>query len=50
MGRNNLNWQRFIFEHLNNNPNDVKAKEFLGDIAGHAKDWDTAMGIIGWLK
>lgn len=33
-----------IFEnHLKQNPNDNRTKEYLGDIAAHAKDWDTAI-------
>lgn len=32
-----------FIEHLTNNPNDLKAKEYLGDIAGKEKDWDTAI-------
>lgn len=33
-----------IFEnYLNSNPEDLKTKEYLGDIAGYAKDWDVAM-------
>jgi len=33
-----------LFEnYLQDYPNDRKTKEYLGDIAGHAKDWDTAI-------
>jgi len=33
-----------LFEaYLKENPNDKKAREYLGDIAGHKKDWDTAI-------
>lgn len=35
---------RSIFEkHLSDHPNDMKALEYLGDISGYAKDWDTAI-------
>ncbi|AVI50100.1 hypothetical protein C5O00_02500 [Pukyongia salina] len=30
-------------EYLKHNPNHVKTREYLGDIAGYAKDWDTAI-------
>ncbi len=29
--------------HLSTNPNDAKTREYLGDIACYAKDWDTAI-------
>lgn len=29
--------------YLKSHPNDVKTREYLGDIAGYAKDWDTAI-------
>ncbi|RMB56102.1 hypothetical protein EAX61_15875 [Dokdonia sinensis] len=33
-----------LFEsYLKSNRNDLKTLEYLGDIAGHAKDWDTAI-------
>ncbi len=32
-----------FIQHLKNHPEDLKTIEYLGDIAGHAKDWDTAM-------
>ncbi len=33
-----------IFEkYLKQNPGDKKTREYLGDIAGYAKDWDTAI-------
>lgn len=33
-----------LFEqHLKAHPNDLKAQEYLGDIAGYKKDWDTAI-------
>ncbi|MAL58915.1 MAG: hypothetical protein CMC14_02610 [Flavobacteriaceae bacterium] len=32
-----------FIQHLKVNPNDLKTIEYLGDIAGYAKDWDTAM-------
>jgi len=30
--------------HLESNPNDLKSIEYLGDIAGHNKQWDNAIG------
>ena len=30
-------------EYLKQNPNHAKTREYLGDIAGYAKDWDTAI-------
>ena len=30
--------------HLESNPNDLKTIEYLGDIAGHQKQWDKAIG------
>ena len=30
-------------KYLKANPNDLKTREYLGDIAGYAKDWDTAI-------
>ncbi len=30
--------------HLESNPNDLKTIEYLGDIAGHKKQWDKAIG------
>lgn len=34
-----------LFEHnLSQNPSHKKTREYLGDIAGYAKDWDTAIG------
>ncbi|NND63968.1 MAG: tetratricopeptide repeat protein [Flavobacteriaceae bacterium] len=32
-----------FLEFLEQNPNHDKTKEYLGDIAGYAKDWDTAI-------
>lgn len=29
--------------YLKTHPNDLRTKEYLGDIAGYAKDWDTAI-------
>jgi tetratricopeptide (TPR) repeat protein len=31
-------------EHLSTYPNDLKTLEYLGDIAGHKKQWDMAIG------
>jgi len=40
-----------IFENiLKENPNHLKALEYLGDIEGHAKQWDNAMVYYGKLK
>lgn len=39
-----------LFEiHLESNPNDLKTREYLGDIASYAKDWDTAIEFYGEL-
>jgi tetratricopeptide (TPR) repeat protein len=39
-----FNLAKPLFEqHLVQYPNDKKVKEFLGDIAGYSKDWDTAI-------
>lgn len=35
---------------LKNNPNDLKAIEYLGDIAGQNKDWDKAISYYKKLK
>ncbi|MEZ4858254.1 MAG: tetratricopeptide repeat protein [Flavobacteriaceae bacterium] len=35
--------------YLKEYPNHLKSIEYLGDIAGHAKDWDTAMGYYKTL-
>ncbi len=32
-----------FLQHLKTNPNHLKTIEYLGDIAGHAKEWDTAI-------
>ena len=40
-----------LFElHLENNPNDYKTIEYLGDIAGHQKKWDDAINYYKILK
>lgn len=31
--------------YLDENPNHIKTREYLGDIAGYVKDWDTAMDL-----
>ncbi|MBP6180919.1 tetratricopeptide repeat protein [Flavobacterium sp.] len=42
---------RPIFENfLKNNPSNLKAIEYLGDIAGRNKSWDTAIGYYKKLK
>jgi len=35
----------YFERHLQANPQDAKTKEYLGDIAGYAKDWNTAIDI-----
>lgn len=40
-----------LFEvYLKSNPNHTKTLEYLGDIAGHSKDWDKAIGYYEKLK
>ena len=40
-----------LFEsHLKSNPNHYKTIEYLGDIAGHEKDWDEAIKQYSILK
>src|SRR3970282_1824618 len=40
-----------IFESiLKSNPSDLKTIEYLGDIAGRNKSWDTAIGYYKKLK
>ena len=36
-------------EHLQSNPNDLKTIEYLGDIAGHKKQWDEAISYYKTL-
>jgi len=38
-----------FLQHLKNYPNDAKTIEYLGDISGYAKDWDTAIGYYETL-
>ncbi|MEL6810010.1 MAG: tetratricopeptide repeat protein [Bacteroidota bacterium] len=39
-----------LFEsYLKDHPNDVKTREYLGDIAGYTKDWDTAIDYYDGL-
>ncbi len=41
---NDFNAAETLFiTHLANNPKDLKTIEYLGDIAGHQKDWDKAI-------
>jgi tetratricopeptide (TPR) repeat protein len=41
---------RPLFEnHLQQHPRDRKTREYLGDIAGYAKDWDTAISYYDAL-
>lgn len=35
----------FFQKYLKKNPSDKKTKEYLGDIAAHEKDWDTAIAF-----
>lgn len=40
-----------LFEvYLKSNPNHTKTLEYLGDIAGHSKDWDKAISYYEKLK
>ncbi len=42
---------RLVFEiFLKENPNHLKTIEYLGDIAGHNKSWDKALGYYKKLK
>lgn len=42
---------KILFENsLKSNPNDLKAIEYLGDIAGHQKKWDEAIRHYQTLK
>ena len=34
-----------FIQHIKGNPNDLKTIEYLGDIAGYAKDWDEALSF-----
>jgi tetratricopeptide (TPR) repeat protein len=43
------NAQVLFEEYLRDHPNHLKTQEYLGDIAGFAKDWDTAMDYYGFL-
>ena len=41
---------KIIFKnHLKQNPNDNRTKEYLGDIAAHAEDWDKAISYYKFL-
>ncbi len=40
----------FFEEYLKENPNHLKTIEYLGDIAGHEKDWDEAIKHYEKLK
>lgn len=47
----NFSSAKSLFEnHLKSNPNHVKTREYLGDIAGYAKDWDEAIDFYEDLK
>ena len=42
--KENYNTAKSYFQaYLKENPNHKQTKEYLGDIAGHSKDWDTAL-------
>lgn len=46
-----LNEAKSLFEvYLKSNPNDLKAIEYLGDIAGQLKKWDEAVSYYSKLK
>lgn len=46
-----LNEAKSLFEvYLKSNPNDLKAIEYLGDIAGQQKKWDEAVSYYSKLK
>lgn len=46
-----FNESKSLFEaHLKANPNDLKALEYLGDIAGYQKKWDEAIYYYEKLK
>ncbi|EID74610.1 tetratricopeptide repeat protein [Imtechella halotolerans] len=50
---NNQKWDaaKMKFQnHLKKYPNDLKTIEYLGDIAGHQKNWDVAIDYYGRLK
>ena len=40
----------FFEAALKSNPNDLKTIEYLGDVAGHNKSWDKAIGYYKILK
>jgi tetratricopeptide (TPR) repeat protein len=43
---NNSEWasaKAYFFKVLEKNPSDIKAQEYLGDIAAYAKNWDEAL-------
>ena len=42
--------QTFFESALKSNPSDLKTIEYLGDIAGHQKSWDKAIGYYKKLK
>lgn len=42
--------QFFFQNHLKQNPSDLKTIEYLGDIAGHQKQWDEAISYYKKLK
>lgn len=41
--------EQFFIKHLSTNPRDLKSIEYLGDIAGHLKQWDKAIGYYKTL-
>ena len=42
--------EKLFSEHLKSQPNHTKTIEYLGDIAGHQKDWDAAITNYKKLK
>ena len=42
--------EKLFSEHLKSQPNHAKTIEYLGDIAGHQKDWDAAITNYKKLK
>ena len=42
--------EKLFSEHLKSQPNHAKTIEYLGDIAGHQKDWDAAIANYKKLK
>lgn len=48
---NKMDQAELVFDSvLRSNPSDLKTIEYLGDIAGHGKSWDKAIGYYKKLK